>query len=226
MMLFDPTFILVLPAMILALYAQNRVTSTFQKYSRVRSDAGISGSQAARRILDTAGLTNVAVELTEGTLSDHYDPRTKKVRLSRDVYQSSSLAALGVAAHEVGHAIQDARGYVPLQLRSNLFPVASIGTQMAFPLFFLGLIFAFDALMLIGIWFFIAALVFQVVTLPVEFNASARAIQLLQGQGMISGQEVSHTKAVLNAAALTYVAAVAVSAMHLLRLLVLRGSRR
>ena len=226
MMLFDPTFILILPAMILALYAQNRVTSTFQKYSRVRSGAGISGSQAARRILDTAGLTNVAVELTEGTLSDHYDPRTKKVRLSRDVYQSSSLAALGVAAHEVGHAIQDARGYVPLQLRSNLFPVASIGTQMAFPLFFVGLIFAFDALMLIGIWFFIAALVFQVVTLPVEFNASARAIQLLQGQGMISGQEVSHTKAVLNAAALTYVAAVAVSAMHLLRLLVLRGSRR
>ncbi len=224
---YDWTFIILLPALMLAFYAQAKVTSTFNRYLRESSTSGVTGAQAARMILNANGLHDVPVELSSrGGLSDHYDPRTRTLRLSNQVYQSSSVAALGVAAHEVGHALQHAKGYVPLSIRNGLFPVAFFGSQLAFPLFILGFIFAADSLMQLGIWFFLAALLFQVVTLPVEFNASGRAIQLLRNSGLITVGEEPKAKAVLNAAALTYVAAVAMSAAQLLRLLILRDSRR
>jgi len=223
---YDPTFMLVLPALLFAIYAQTKVSATFQRYLRVGSASGLTGAQVARRLLDANGLYDVAVEQARGFLSDHYDPRSRVLRLSPAVYSSTSVAALGVAAHETGHAVQHARNYVPLGIRNNLFPIASIGSQMAFPLFFLGLVFAWDTLMLVGIWFFIAALAFQVVTLPVEFDASRRAITMLSSGGYITQSEVPHTKEVLNAAALTYVAAVAMAALQLVRLLVLRNQRR
>ncbi len=225
-MFYDPTFVLVLPALIFAMWAQFKVTSTFNRYLRERSFAGLTGGQVARQILDDNGLHKVNVERVGGQLSDHYDPRSETVRLSADVYSGTSVAALGVAAHEVGHAVQHAQNYGPLGLRTNLFPVANIGTQMAFPLFIMGFLFSFDLLMLVGIWFFIAALAFQLVTLPVEFNASKRALAFLDRGGYLNRAEVPKAKAVLNAAALTYVAAVAVSATQLLRLLILRGQRK
>ncbi len=225
-MFYDPTFILVLPALLFAMYAQFKVNSTFNRYLRERSYAGFTGNQVARQILDDNGLHNVTVERVGGQLSDHYDPRSGIVRLSPDVYNGTSVAALGVAAHEVGHAVQHATKYAPLGFRTNLFPVASIGSQMAMPLFLMGFLFSFDVLMLVGIWFFIAALGFQLITLPVEFNASKRALAFLDKGGYLSRAEVPKAKAVLNAAALTYVAAVAVSATQLLRLLLLRGQRR
>lgn len=225
-MFYDPTFILVLPALFFAMYAQFKVQSTFARYLRERSYAGLTGAQVARQILNENGLHHINVERTGGRLADHYDPRTGTVRLSPDVYSGTSVAALGVAAHEVGHAVQHARGYAPLGLRTSLFPVANIGSQMAFPLFIMGYLFSFDVLMLVGIWFFIAALAFQVITLPVEFNASRRAMAALQSGGYLTQAEVPKAKAVLSAAALTYVAAAAVSATQLIRLLILRGHRR
>ena len=225
-MVYDPTIILVLPALFFAMYAQFKVRSTFQRYLRERSYAGLTGQQIARQILNDNGLHNVSVERVGGQLTDHYDPRSGSVRLSAEVYNGTSVAALGVAAHEVGHAVQHARGYAPLALRTNLFPVANIGSQMAIPLFLIGYLVSFDVLMLVGIWFFIAALGFQLVTLPVEFNASKRALGFLDAGGYLNRAEVPKAKAVLNAAALTYVAAVAVSATQLLRLLFLRGQRR
>lgn len=223
---YDPTFVLVLPALFFAMYAQFKVSSTFQRFLRERASAGFTGQQVARQILDDNGLHNVAVERVSGQLTDHYDPRSGTVRLSPDVYAGTSVAALGVAAHEVGHAVQHATKYAPLGFRTSLFPVANIGSQMAMPLFLLGFLFSFDVLMLVGIWFFIAALGFQLVTLPVEFNASRRALAFLGEGRYLSKAEVPKAKAVLNAAALTYVAAVAVSATQLLRLLLLRGQRR
>ncbi|NLM40152.1 MAG: zinc metallopeptidase [Firmicutes bacterium] len=226
MFFYDPTFILVLPALLFALYAQAKVNSTFQRYLRVYASSGMTGAEVARRILDSNGLYDVAVERIQGHLTDHYDPRQRVLRLSPSVYGGTSVAALGVAAHEAGHALQHANDYVPLGIRNNLFPVASIGSQMAFPLFFMGLVFSWDTLMLVGIWFFIAALAFQVVTLPVEFNASRRAIAQLSTGGYITQNELPHAKRVLDAAALTYVAAAAMSLSQLFRLLVLRNSRR
>ncbi|NMB00989.1 MAG: zinc metallopeptidase [Firmicutes bacterium] len=225
-MFYDPTFILVLPALLFAMWAQLKVKSTFSRYLQERSYAGLTGAQVARQILNDNGLHKVNVERIGGQLTDHYDPRTETVRLSPDVYNGTSVAALGVAAHEVGHAVQHSRNYAPLGLRTSLFPVASIGSQMAFPLFMLGFLFSFDTLMLVGIWFFIAALGFQLVTLPVEFNASRRALAALRTGGYLNQAEVPKAKAVLSAAALTYVAAVAVSATQLIRLLILRGARR
>ena len=225
-MFYDPTLILVLPALLLAMYAQFKVKSTFSRYLQERSQAGLTGAQVAREILNANGLHNVSVERIGGQLTDHYDPRSGTVRLSSHVYDGTSVAAVGVAAHEVGHAVQHARGYVPLGLRTSLFPVASIGSQMAFPLFMLGFLFSVDMLMLVGIWFFIAALGFQLITLPVEFNASNRALAALPSGGYLSKAEVPKAKAVLSAAALTYVAAVAVAASQLIRLLFLRGQRR
>ena len=225
-MFYDPTFILVLPALILAMYAQFKVKTTFARYLQERAYAGLSGAQVARHILNANGLHNVSVERIGGELTDHYDPRSGTVRLSPMVYDGTSVAAIGVAAHEVGHAVQHARGYVPLGLRTSLFPIASIGSQMAFPLFILGFLFSIDVLMLVGIWFFIAALGFQLITLPVEFNASKRAMAALQSGGYLTKAEVPKAQAVLSAAALTYVAAVAVAASQLIRLLFLRGQRR
>lgn len=227
-MFFDRTFMIIIPAFIFAMWAQNRVKSTYQKYSRVHARSGITGAQVARRLLDAAGLNNVPVELGQGHLSDHYDPRAGVIRLSPDVYQNSSLAALGIAAHETGHAMQHSDGYIPLAFRNNIFPVANIGSRAAFPLFIIGLLLgtAGEFLMTAGIWLFAFAVLFQVVTLPVELNASNRAVAILEGGGYITQEEVGPTRQVLNAAALTYLAAVAVALSQLIRLLILRNSRR
>lgn len=227
---FDPTWILLLPALIFAMYAQAKVQSTFARYLRVPARAGYTGAQVARQILDRANLHDVRVEMTHRHLGDHYDPRQRVVRLSPEVYNGRSVASVGVAAHETGHALQHARAYVPLSIRNSLFPVAAFGSSAAFPLFFIGLLFgsmgSWDlgySMMTIGIWFFIAALAFQIITLPVEFDASARAMRLLTTGGYLAADEAPKTKAVLTAAALTYVAATVMAVAQLLRLLVLRG---
>lgn len=227
---FDPTMIIIIPALIFAMFAQSKVQSTFAKYLRVPARAGYTGAQVARSILDRAGLHDVRVEMTNRTLGDHYDPRGRVVRLSPEVYSGRSVASVGVAAHETGHALQHARAYVPLNIRNSLFPIASFGSSAAFPLFFIGLFFGMmgsmelaTTMMTIGIWFFIAALAFQVVTLPVEFNASSRAMRLLTTGGFLAADEAPKTRAVLTAAALTYVAATAMAVAQLVRLLVLRG---
>ncbi|MGB4338826.1 MAG: zinc metallopeptidase [Bacillota bacterium] len=229
---YDPTFILILPALIFAMIAQSRVQSTFARYLRVRSRAGVTGAQAAAGILSSSGLHHVSIEQTPHTLGDHYDPRTNTLRLSPQVYGGSSLASIAVAAHEAGHALQHREGYAPLQFRQTLLPVASIGSNLAVPLFILGFLFSAgrgsfgEFLMNLGIWLFVGAVAFQIVTLPVEFNASKRALALLADNGYITRDEIGGAREVLEAAALTYVAATAVAISQLFRLLVLRGSRR
>ena len=223
---FDLTFVLLVPALILAMYAQARVSTTFARYSKERTASGLTGGQVARRLLDANGLRNVEVEVTQGSLTDHYDPRKRILRLSPGVYEGNSMAAFGVAAHETGHALQHAGGYLPLGIRNNIFPVASLGSQAAMPLFIIGLIFRLGPFMQIGILFFAVSVVFQIVTLPVEFNASGRALHLLQEQRFLVGDEISGAKKVLSAAALTYLAAALMAVLQLVRLLVLRNSRR
>ncbi len=225
MFFWDPTFVLLIPALAFALYAQHKVRSTYQRFLRVPSSSGKTGRDVASAILSRNNLGDVKIEMTEKTLSDHYDPRTKVLRLSPHVYKGSSVAALGIAAHEAGHAIQDGKRYAPLRIRHGLFPVANIGTALAFPLFLLGFLFQFRSLMDIGILFFAGAVLFQVVTLPVEFNASRRALNQLEGTGLVDQRDIEGSRKVLSAAALTYVAAAAVAAIHLIRLLILRGSR-
>ena len=225
---FDPTYILLFPAIILAVYAQMKVNSTFQRYLRVSASSGLTGAQVARDLLNKNNLSDVPVEINPGNLTDHYDPRHRVLRLSPQVYHGRSLAALGVAAHETGHALQHAQAYIPLNLRTALFPVANIGTQLAFPLFFIGFIFGQGGtfLMDIGILLFTFAVLFQVFTLPVEFNASNRALYMLEAEGYLRrGGEVAGARKVLSAAALTYLAATAIAVFQLLRLLLLRGSR-
>ncbi|MEW6522645.1 MAG: zinc metallopeptidase [Bacillota bacterium] len=225
-MFFDSTFILVLPVLLFALYAQSRVRGAFDTYSRVASTSRLGGAEVARQLLRNAGLDNVRVERTNRALGDHYDPRQRILRLSPGVYESNSVAALGVAAHEVGHAIQHHTGYYPLNLRNSLVPVAGFGSSAAFPLFLIGLFIDSMGLMNLGIVLFGAAVLFHVVTLPVEKNASSRALALLESGGFITSREVPPTRAVLDAAALTYLAATAMAVAQLLRLLVLRDSRR
>ena len=222
---YDPTFILLIPAVIFALYAQARVQGTFNKFSNVASLRGFSGADLARKILDHENLSEVKVEQTTGSLTDHYDPRSKTLRLSQPVYQSTSVAALGVVAHEIGHAVQDARAYSPLKFRNSIVPVASFGSNLAFPLFFVGIFAGLPFLMDLGILLFVLAVVFTVITLPVEFNASKRAIQLLSDGGYLTAQEIPLAKQVLSAAALTYVAATAMAVLNLVRLLMIRNSR-
>jgi Zn-dependent membrane protease YugP len=224
---FNWTYILVIPPMILAVWAQMKVRRTFKQYSEVASRSGLTGKQAARQILDANGLMNVQVEVVEGSLTDHYDPRTKVVRLSEPIFQSTSLAALAVAAHESGHAVQDQVGYAAMRLRANVLPAANLGSTLAFPLFFIGLIFSHSVgwLMDVGIVLFTAAVAFHVVTLPVEFDASRRAIRVLANGGYLAPDEVDSARKVLTAAAWTYVAAAAVTVMQLLQLLILRQSR-
>ncbi|KNZ68734.1 putative peptidase membrane zinc metallopeptidase [Thermincola ferriacetica] len=219
----DPTIIILIPGLLLSLYAQFKIQSTFARYLQVRSAAGITGAEAARRLLERARIYDVAVEMTPGTLSDHYDPRKKVLRLSPQVYNGTSLASLGVAAHEVGHAIQHDTGYMPLNIRAAFVPVVNIGSTLAFPLLILGLILAIKPLVWVGIYAFAAVVLFQLVTLPVELNASARAMANLEGSGLISGAEVGATRKVLDAAALTYVAAAVVSILQLVRLLAIAG---
>ena len=220
---FDPTYVLLIPAILLALYAQARVKSTYSKYIRVPSRSGITGAQAARELLEQNGVYDVTVERTSGRLSDHYDPRSKTLRLSSEVYGSSSLAALGIAAHETGHALQHAEEYYLLRLRSAIVPIANIGSSLALPLLILGLIFSYPTLVLIGVLAFSFAVLFQLITLPVEYNASNRAIAALEAGNMLYRDETGPTRKVLSAAALTYVAATLMAVTQLLRLLLLSG---
>ena len=222
---FDPTFVLLIPAIILAIYAQFKVQSTYAKMSQVRSKSGLTGAAAGRKLLDASGLSNVGIEQIAGNLTDNYDPRDKTLHLSEGVYNNDSIAAIGIVAHEVGHAVQDSKAYVPLKLRSGLVPAANIGSQLAIPLFFIGLIFSYPMLMDIGIIAFSIAVVFTIITLPVEFNASRRAIAMLSEGGYVEQDEIPLAKKVLDAAALTYVAATAMAVLNLIRLLALRGSR-
>lgn len=228
-MYFDPTYFLVLIGVVLSLLASGKVKSTFSRYSQVRNSRGLTGAQAAEQVLHTAGIYDVRIEHVGGNLTDHYDPRTKVLRLSDSVYGQTSVAAVSVAAHECGHAIQHARGYAPLKLRSTLVPVANFGAKLAWPLIIFGLFIRGESSTLLinaGIIAFLAAVVFQLVTLPVEFNASNRAIRMLADSGMMYGEEIKGAKKVLSAAALTYVASAATAILQLLRILILTGGRR
>ena len=221
---YDPTYMLIIISALFSLFAQFLVNSRFSKYSRVRSRSGMTGAQAAERILQSQGIYDVAIQRVSGKLTDHYDPRNKTLNLSDAVYASTSVAAVGVAAHECGHAIQHARGYAPLSFRSALVPVANIGSQLSWLFIILGIFFGGShTLIMIGILMFSAAVLFQLVTLPVEFNASGRALKLLSETGILQKDEVSDTRKVLSAAALTYVAAAATAVLQLLRLLRLFG---
>lgn len=225
---FDPTWILVIIGAVLSMAASAKVNSTFSKYSKVRSMTGMTGEDAAKRLLNSQGIYDVTVRPVKGQLTDHYDPRTKTVNLSESVFYSTSVAAIGVAAHECGHAMQDNVGYVPLKLRGAIVPVANIGSQAAFPLIIIGVLIGGmgSPLVNIGLILFSLAVIFQLITLPVELNASRRAITLLDQVGILGGQEVNQTRKVLGAAALTYVAALAASVLQLLRLVILFGGRR
>lgn len=224
---FDPTIFLVIIGVVLSMAASARVKSTFAAYSRIRSMTGMTGAEAAKRLLNNQGIYDVTVRRVAGNLTDHYDPRTKTVNLSESVYDSSSVAAIGVAAHECGHAMQDNTEYVPLKLRGAIVPAANIGAQLSWPMILLGVVLAGfgSPLVQIGILLFSLSVIFQIVTLPVEFNASARAVRLLDQTGILHGEEVEATKKVLGAAALTYVAAAAGSILQLLRLVILFGGR-
>lgn len=223
---YDSTFLILIPAFLLALYAQWKVQSTFRRYSDVRAATGYTGARMAEELLRRQGITDVKVEPIPGMLADHYDPRTKVLRLSPDVYGSDSLAAVGVAAHETGHALQHRDGYAPLAIRSAIVPAATLGTNAAWILVVLGFVLGATRLIDLGILLFLGYVVFALVTLPVEFNASNRAVALLQGQGLVLPQEAQGVRAVLNAAALTYVAAATMAVLQLVRLLVLRSARR
>ncbi len=220
--------LLVLPAFIFSLWAQHKVKSTYARYAKVRGSRGLTGAETARRILDLNGLRDVQIEHVRGNLTDHYDPRGRVVRLSDSVYNSQSIAAVGIAAHEVGHAVQHARAYGPLKLRNAIIPVTNIGSTLSIPMIFIGLALDVFSLSLLGVILFGTVAVFQLITLPVEFNASRRAIATLEQQDILYGDELKGTKKVLSAAALTYVAALAVALAQLLRFLplVLGGRRR
>jgi len=222
----DPTFIVLIPAVLLALYAQFRVKSAYAQYSQVAVSSGLTGAQAAEEILRRNGLSNVTVDRTEGVLSDHYDPRTRTLSLSGDVYSGASVAAVGVAAHETGHAIQHARGYAPLALRSAMVPTVQFGSWLAWPIFILGFLFHSGGMIQLGVLVFSAVVAFTVVTLPVEFNASARAMRALQEERLVTPDELRGVRSVLTAAALTYVAAAAMSVLQLLRMLMMANMRR
>jgi len=219
--IYDSSMILLIPALILAVWAQYKVRSTYRKYVKVGSAQGITGATAAKFILEQNGINDVGVEPVGGELSDHYDPRKRVVRLSEDNYHGKSLAALTIAAHEVGHVIQHHSGYVPLKIRHSIVPVTNFASWSAFPLFLIGFFMNSPLLVNLGIIFFAAVVVFHVVTLPVEFNASSRAIKQLQNGGLLVAGEVDGARKVLNAAALTYVAAATVALVHLIRLILL-----
>ncbi|MFN3284464.1 MAG: zinc metallopeptidase [Pseudothermotoga sp.] len=224
MFFYDPTFIILIPALLLAVWAQIKVSGAFSEYSKVRSLTGFTGSQLAMRLLDGAGIYDVRVEPMPGHLTDHYDPRTKVVRLSTSTYGSPSVAALGVVAHEIGHAIQHAEKNPALVFRTILAPVASLGSSLAWILFVMGLIFALPALWQFGIVLFALAVIFSLITLPVEYDASRKAMKLLRENIMMSEEELKGVKKVLSAAALTYVAATAMSVLQLLRMLLIAGA--
>lgn len=218
--------ILVVPAILLALWAQGKVSSTFRRYSQVRPRNGMTGAQAAEAVLRANGVTGVRIERVGGNLTDHFDPREGVIRLSDSVYDASTVAAVGVAAHEAGHAAQYALEYAPIKIRNAIIPVSRIGSMMSWPLLLIGLVFNSQSLITLGILFFLVAVVFQLVTLPVEFNASTRAIAALADGGYLTEEELPGARKTLSAAAMTYVAALAVSLAQLLRLVLLFGGRR
>jgi len=220
----DPLYMMmILPALLLSLWAQTRVKSTFDRFSRESTHGGLSGAEAAERILRSFGAGDVSIERSQGFLSDHYDPRVRKLRLSPKVFEGRSIASIGVAAHEAGHALQHAEGYFPLQIRSALVPVTQLGSWLAWPLLLIGFLLGALSLVKLGIIFFAGAVLFQIVTLPVEFDASRRAVAILGGQNILTPVELQGTRKVLNAAALTYVAAAAAAVMQLLYFLLRAG---
>ena len=223
MIFWDPTMVLLIPAMILAMYAQMKVNSTYHHYSQIASQRGMTGADVARYILNKNGLYDIPSERVQGQLSDHYDPRSRVVRLSQGVYDSTSIAALGVAAHEVGHAIQHDTGYMPLYIRNTIIPITQIGSYVSIPLLILGILVSSPRLVELGILLFTAIVFFQLITLPVEFNASRRAVAVLGDEAILTADELVGTKKVLSAAALTYVAAAVTAVFQLLRLLIISG---
>ena len=219
--------ILVVPTIIIAFIAQNKVTTAFRKYSKQKSTMGFTAAEVTRRILDSNGLYNVAIERVSGNLTDHYDPRTNVIRLSDSVYDSNSVAAIGVAAHEAGHAVQHAEKYLPIKIRNSIVPIANFGSSFAPILIILGIIFSFEPIVWIGIILYSAIAIFQLVTLPVEFNASSRALNTLGAMAILSDEELEGSKKVLSAAAMTYVAALITTLANLLRFILLtRGRNR
>lgn len=225
----DPTYILVVIGAVICMIASARVKGTFNKYSQLRSMSGMNGAQVAQRVLQAAGIYDVQVRHVSGSLTDHYDPRTKTVNLSDPVYNATSVAALGVAAHECGHAIQHAKSYAPLSIRSALVPIANFGSMLAWPVILIGLLFntrSSGLIIDIGILLFSAAVLFQLVTLPVEFDASRRALVMLRIQGILADDELKYTRRVLKSAALTYVASAAAAILQLLRIILITNGRR
>ncbi|AUN15415.1 zinc metallopeptidase [Paraclostridium sordellii] len=220
----DPTIFILIPGILFTMYAQFKVSSTTNRYFKVRSKLGYTGEQTARKILDANGLYNVRIEMVRGSLSDHYDPRSNVVRLSEDVYYGTSITSVSVAAHECGHAIQHAKGYAPLQIRSSLVPVVSFASNISWFLILIGFVMS-GPFLKIGILLFSASVLFQIVTLPVEFNASRRALVQIGDEGILEGKEIKEGKDVLTAAALTYVAAALVSVLQLLRLIAISQRR-
>ena len=218
---FDWTILLVIPGLIISIWAQIKVSSTFNNYSRLTTARGLSGYGAARRILDANGLSHVKIEQIRGNLTDHYDPRANVIRLSESVYHATSPAAIGVAAHEAGHAIQYAKNYAPIKLRAGLVKVTNIGSALSMPLFFIGLLFAYYPLTILGIILYSLVTLFQLVTLPVEFNASQRAMATIESYQILTSEEQIGARKVLKAAAMTYVAALIISLLQLLRLIAL-----
>ena len=223
---FDWTFIILIPGIIFSLWAQIRVNTTFSHYSKVRNFRGVTGAQAAQMILSANGIHDVRIERIRGNLNDHYSPKEKVIRLSDAVFDSDSIGAVGVAAHEAGHAVQYAKNYAPIGIRMAIIPVVNIGSYLAMPIFIIGLIFAFEPLMMAGIALFSLAIVFQLITLPVEFDASNRALEAIDSQGILYGDEAKGARKVLSAAAMTYVAALFASLLSLLRLVVIANNRR
>ncbi len=230
----DWTILVLIPAMIFAIIAQAKVQSTFKRYAKVGNRRGLTGAQVARQVLDANGLHHVRVEAVHGHLTDHYDPREEVIRLSDSVYASTGIAALGVAAHEAGHACQHARGYVPLRIRSAIIPITNFGSRLSMPLFLIGILLtAYSAAPVVGEWFMLAGIgffsfsaVFQLITLPTEFNASTRAMRCLEEYGILDGDELPAARSTLSAAAMTYVAALATSLASLLRLILIFNGRR
>ena len=225
----DPTYILVVIGAVICMIASARVKGTFNKYSQLRSMSGMNGAQVTQRVLQAAGIYDVQVRHVSGSLTDHYDPRTKTVNLSDPVYNATSVAALGVAAHECGHAIQHAKSYAPLSIRSALVPIANFGSMLAWPVILIGLLFntrSSGLIIDIGILLFSAAVLFQLVTLPVEFDASRRALVMLRTQGILADDELRYTRRVLKSAALTYVASAAAAILQLLRIILITNGRR
>ncbi len=220
----DWTFIILIPALLFSIYASLKVNSVFNEYSKRRTMSGITGADVARELLWRSGISCIPVEMTDKRLGDHYDPQKKVLRLSPEVYRGNSIASLGVAAHEVGHAIQHKEGYIPLSVRSSLVPVANLGTYAAFPLFFAGFLFSSAFMVNTGIYLFLAAVLFYLITLPVEFNASRRALAILEKGRFMTVTEMDGARKVLDAAAMTYIAALFMAVSELLRMIILKES--